>query len=97
MVFFYPSPLLLSKAGLKSGVSNPLSRMSNGNLVEVSTVFLRENVSVAQVSIDHGDPNKVISFVAMSRTRQVGLLGIMQKIEDSEIKAFLRATLCSFL
>lgn len=71
--------------------------MSNGDLVEVSTVFPRENVSLVQVSIDHGDPNKVITFTAMSRTHQVGLLGIMQKVEDSEIRAFLRATLCSFL
>jgi hypothetical protein len=87
----------MSVESIKATLKVSQKTMGNGDLVEVSTVFLRENVSVVQVSIDHGDPNKVITFTAMSRTHQVGLLGIMQKVEDSEIKAFLRATLCSFL
>lgn len=71
--------------------------ISDGSVITVLSSYPSEGVSYVQVSIDRKGSDFVEGITAVSDSHQKGLLGIMQKIEDSEIKAFLRATLCSFL
>lgn len=71
--------------------------ISDGSVITVLSSYPHEGVSYVQVSIDRKDLDFVEGITAVSDSHQKGLLGLIRKVEDAEIKAFLRSVLCDLL